>query len=57
MSEKIYNGIDELVENDPTSFEYYNALPQQVRTQLLDLDITTFSELCRAANRVRRLKF
>ena len=57
MSERIYNGIDELVENDPTSFEYYNALPQQVRTRLLDLDITTFSELRRAADSVRKLKF
>ncbi|MGN0649985.1 MAG: hypothetical protein ACI4KM_06065 [Oscillospiraceae bacterium] len=56
MSGKIYNGIDELVENDPTSFEYYNGLPQQVRTQLLDMDITTFSELCSAADRVKRLK-
>lgn len=55
MSEQIYNGIDELVENDSTSFEYYNALPQQVRTRLLDMDITTFSELCRAAERVQRL--
>lgn len=57
MSEKIYNGIDELVENDLTSSEYYNALPQQVRTRLLDLDITTFSELCRAARRIQKLEF
>ena len=56
MSEKIYNGIDELVENDLTSCEYYNTLPQQVRAQLLDLDITTFSELCCAVNRIKRLK-
>ena len=57
MSEMIYNGIDELVENELTSSEYYNALPQQVRTRLLDLDITTFSELCRAARRIQRLDF
>ena len=56
MSEKIYNGIDELVENELTSCAYYNTLPQQVRAQLLDLDITTFSELCRAVNRIKRLK-
>ena len=57
MSEKIYNGIDELVENDLTSSEYYNALPQQVRTRLLDLDITTCSELYRAARRIQKLEF
>lgn len=57
MSERVYNGIDELIENDLTGFEYYSALPQRVRTRLLDMDITTFSELRRAADRVRRLGF
>ena len=49
MSEQIYLGLDELLSADMSGYEYWCGLPQNVREKLSTRDITTFSELQRAA--------
>lgn len=45
MGEGIYLSLEDLIDQDTTSCEFYNTLSHNVKNQLADKDITTFSEL------------
>ncbi|GEM_PF-6337065 len=38
-------GLDNLIERDMTSFEYYNSLPQSIKKRLESKDISSFEEM------------
>ncbi len=45
MGETVYLCLSDLLDQDVTSFEYFQTLPVKIRNKLLNRDITTFSEL------------
>lgn len=38
-------GLDNLIERDMTSFEYFNSLPQSIKRRLESKDISSFEEM------------
>ncbi|MBE6764441.1 MAG: hypothetical protein IJP10_06135 [Clostridia bacterium] len=38
-------GLDNLIENDMTSYEYFNALPEKIQKKIRRRDISSFSDM------------
>lgn len=44
-----YIGLSDLLENDPSSYEFFNTLPTNIQSELNRHDIGSFEELQRKA--------
>lgn len=54
MSESVYLCLSELLDQDLSSQEYFNSLPDRVRQSLLlEDDVRTFAELQERADRLK----
>lgn len=38
-------GLDNLIENDMTSYEYFNSLPEKIQKKIRRRDIGSFSDM------------
>lgn len=55
MSDHIYLCLTELLDQDISSMEYFNSLPDDVRHKLLqDDDVRTFSQLQKRSDEIRK---
>jgi len=47
-------GLDDLLENDVSSYELYHSLPKDVQRKIKRKDVRSFGELCSYVSSVRR---
>jgi len=47
-------GLDNLLESDLTSYEFYHALPQDIQRRIARRDIGSFSEMTQYVSELRR---
>ena len=47
-------GLDDLLENDVSSYELYHSLPKEVQRKVRRRDVRSFGELCSYVNSVKR---
>ena len=47
-------GLDDLLENDTSSYELFHSLPREVQHKVRRKDVRSFGELCRYVNSVKR---
>ena len=45
-------GLSDLLENDLTSYEYFNSLPPSAQRRLEQMDVRSFEQLQRCANKM-----
>lgn len=58
MSDHIYLCLTELLDQDTSSMEYFNSLPDDIRHKLLqDDDVRCFSQLQKRSNELRNKNF
>lgn len=49
-------GLDDLLENDLTSYEFFCSLPKDIQERVTVHDIGSFSEMCQYVSQLRRMK-
>jgi len=49
-------GLDDLLENDLTSYEYFHALPKDIQQRVVLRDIGSFAEMNQYVSELRRMK-
>jgi len=47
-------GLDDLLENDVSSYELFHSLPKEVQRKVAQKDVRSFGELCAYVNSRRR---
>lgn len=47
-------GLDDLLENDVSSYELFHSLPKDVQSKVRRKDVRSFGELCSYVNSSRR---
>lgn len=52
MSDNMHSllGLDDLLENDISSYELYHSLPKDVQQKVVRKDVRSFGELCAFVN-------
>lgn len=43
-------GLDDLLENDVSSYELFHSLPREVQQKVVQKDVRSFGELCSFVN-------
>ena len=54
MFESVHLCLSDLIDQDLTSYEYFHSLPADVRQQVEESDVRTFSELQACADEYRQ---
>lgn len=56
MSDSIHSmlGLDDLLENDVSSYELFHSLPLEIQRKVIRKDVRSFSELCAYVDPRRR---
>jgi len=49
-------GLDDLLENDMTSYEYFHALPKDIQQRVVLRDFGSFDEMCQYVNQLRKTR-
>ncbi|MBE6760395.1 MAG: hypothetical protein E7554_10005 [Ruminococcaceae bacterium] len=47
-------GLDDLLENDVSSYELFHSLPKEVQRKVKRRDVRSFAELCSYVNSIKR---
>lgn len=52
MTDSIHTllGLDDLLENDVSSYELYHSLPKDIQQKVAQKDVRSFGELCSFVN-------
>lgn len=48
-------GLDDLLENDLTSYEFFHALPKDIQQRVIARDIGSFAEMNSYVSELRRM--
>ncbi|MBQ9994675.1 MAG: hypothetical protein IJP17_08195 [Clostridia bacterium] len=58
MYDNSYNqlGLDNLIESDLTSYEYFKALPQDIQKRVRMKDFSSFDEMCSYVSKLRQMR-
>ncbi len=49
-------GIDDLLENDLTSYEYFHSLPKDIQQRVVQHDFGSFAEMNQYVSQIRKMR-